>query len=76
MHEERDNAIASGHGCYCTLTASLQLSKVKTLLLCNLQGKSMCFILPDLLFPGKVSMAIEPVVAIIINQVDAPDERD
>ena len=36
----------------------------------------MCFILPDLLFPGKVSLVIEPVVAIIINQVDAPDERD
>ena len=33
-------------------------------------GKSVCFVLPALMFPGKVSLVIEPVVAIIINQVD------
>ena len=33
-------------------------------------GKSVCFVLPALLFPGKVSLVVEPVVAIIINQVE------
>lgn len=33
-------------------------------------GKSVCFILPALLSPDKVSLIIEPVVAIIINQVE------
>ena len=32
-------------------------------------GKSVCFVLPALLFPGKVSLVIEPVIAVIINQV-------
>jgi len=34
-------------------------------------GKSVCFTLPALLSPGKISLVIEPVVAIILNQVDA-----
>ena len=34
-------------------------------------GKSMCFILPALIFPGKVLLVIEPVIAVIINQIDA-----
>lgn len=33
-------------------------------------GKSVYFVLPALMFPGKVSLVIEPVVTIIINQVD------
>ena len=33
-------------------------------------GKSVCFVLPALLSPGKVSLVVEPVVAIIINQVE------
>ena len=33
-------------------------------------GKSVCFTLPALLSPGKVSVVVEPVVAIIINQVE------
>jgi len=33
-------------------------------------GKSVCFTLPALLSPGKVSLVIEPAVAIIINQVE------
>ena len=41
----------------------LQLSKIKMLLLCNLQD--VCFILLALVFPGKVSLVIEPVVAVI-----------
>ena len=38
-------------------------------------GKSLCFVLPALLFPGKVSLVIEPVVAVIINQVDALQKK-
>ena len=38
-------------------------------------GKSVCFILPALVFPGKVSLVIEPVVAVIINQVDALQKK-
>ena len=34
-------------------------------------GKSLCFTFPALLNPGKVSIVIEPVVAIINNQVEA-----
>ena len=34
-------------------------------------GKSLCFTVPALLSPGKVSIVIEPVVAIINNQVEA-----
>ena len=38
-------------------------------------GKSVCFILPALVFPGKVSLVIEPVVAVIINQVEALQKK-
>ena len=38
-------------------------------------GKSMCFVLPALLFKGKVSLVIEPVVAVIVNQVDALQKK-
>ena len=34
-------------------------------------GKSLCFTFPALLNPGKVCIVIEPVVAIINNQVEA-----
>ena len=34
-------------------------------------GKSLCFTFPALLNPGKISIVIEPVVAIINNQVEA-----
>ena len=33
-------------------------------------GKLVCFILHALISPGKVILAIEPIVAIIINQVE------
>ena len=33
-------------------------------------GKSVCFALPALLSPGKVSLVIEPAVAIISNQIE------
>ena len=33
--------------------------------------KSICFALPSLLNPGKISLIVEPVVAVITNQVDA-----
>jgi len=33
-------------------------------------GKSLCFVVPGLMFPGKVALVIEPAVAIITNQVD------
>ena len=32
--------------------------------------KSMCFVLPALIFPSKVSLVIESVIAVIITQVD------
>ena len=38
-------------------------------------GKSMCFVLPALLFKGKISLVIEPVVAVIVNQVDALQKK-
>ena len=34
-------------------------------------GKSTHYILPALLYSGKVTTLIEPVVAIITNQIDA-----
>ena len=34
-------------------------------------GKSIRFTLPTLLPPGKISLVIEPVVAVIVNQVEA-----
>ena len=34
-------------------------------------GKSLCFIVPALLSPNKVCIVVEPLVAIINNQVDA-----
>ena len=33
-------------------------------------GKSLCFVVPGLMFPGNVALVIEPAVAIITNQVD------
>jgi len=38
-------------------------------------GKSLCFVLPALLFPVKVSLVIKPAVAVIINQVDALQKK-
>ena len=32
-------------------------------------GKSLCYTVPALLNPGKITLVIEPVVAIITNQV-------
>ena len=44
--------------------------------MCNLQDlESLCFVLPALLFKGKVSLVIEPVVAVIVNQVDALQKK-
>ena len=34
-------------------------------------GKSMCFIIPALLMKQKISLVIEPVVALILNQVES-----
>ena len=39
-------------------------------------GKSLCFTFPALLNPGKVSIVIEPVVAIINNQVEALQKKE
>lgn len=38
-------------------------------------GKSVCFTLPALLSPGKVTLVIKPVVAVITNQVKALRKR-
>jgi len=38
-------------------------------------GKSLCFVLPAILYPGKVSLVVEPVVAVITNQVDALQKK-
>ena len=38
-------------------------------------GKSLCFIIPALLNPGKISLVVEPVVAIITNQVDTLQKK-
>ena len=38
-------------------------------------GKSMCFILPALL-PGKISLVIELIIALIINQIDGLQKKD
>lgn len=38
-------------------------------------GKSLCFTFPALLNPGKVGIVIEPVVAIINNQVEALQKK-
>lgn len=38
-------------------------------------GKSVCLIPPALVFPRKVSLVIEPVVAVIINQVDSLQKK-
>ena len=38
-------------------------------------GKSFCFTVPALLNPGKVCIVIEPVVAIINNQVETLQKR-
>ena len=35
----------------------------------------MCFVLPALLFKGKISLVIEPVVAVTVNQVDALQKK-
>ena len=34
-------------------------------------GKSLCFIIPAIYFPGKVSLVVEPAVSVITNQVDS-----
>jgi len=38
-------------------------------------GKSVCFILPSLLSPGKATLVIEPVVAVITNQVETLQKK-
>ena len=38
-------------------------------------GKSLCFIIPALCFPGKVSLVVEPAVSVITNQVDSLQKR-
>ncbi|MCY3928216.1 MAG: DEAD/DEAH box helicase, partial [Acidobacteria bacterium] len=38
-------------------------------------GKSLCFTVPALLNPRKVCIVIEPVVAIINNQVEALQKK-
>ena len=38
-------------------------------------GKSLCFVVPSLMFPGKVALVIEPGVAIITNQVDSLQKK-
>lgn len=38
-------------------------------------GKSLCFVVPGLMFPGKVALVIEPAVAIITNQVDSLQKK-
>ena len=38
-------------------------------------GKSLCFVIPGLMFPGKVALVIEPAVAIITNQVDSLQKK-
>ena len=38
-------------------------------------GKFLCFVLPAIPYPGKVSLVIEPVVAVITNQVDALQKK-
>ena len=32
-------------------------------------GKSLYFVVPGLMFPGKVALVVEPAVAVITNQV-------
>ena len=38
-------------------------------------GKSLCFVIPAICFPGKVSLVIEPAVSVITNQVDNLQSR-
>ena len=38
-------------------------------------GKSLCFIIPAICFPGKVSLVVEPAVSVITNQVDSLQKR-
>ena len=38
-------------------------------------GKSLCFIIPALCSPGKVSLVVEPGVSVITNQVDSLQKR-
>ena len=38
-------------------------------------GKSLCFVIPALCSPGKVSLVIEPAVSVITNQVDSLQKR-
>ena len=38
-------------------------------------GKSLCFVIPALCSPDKVSLVIEPAVSVITNQVDSLQKR-
>lgn len=38
-------------------------------------GKSLCFVIPALCSPGKVSLVVEPAVSVITNQVDSLQKR-
>ena len=38
--------------------------------------KSMCFVIPALLMKQKISLVIEPVVAVISNQVESCNKRE
>ena len=38
-------------------------------------GKSVCFVIPALLNPGKICLVVEPVVAVITNQVDSLQKK-
>jgi len=38
-------------------------------------GKSLCFVVPGLMFPGKIALAVEPALAVITNQVDSLQKK-
>jgi len=38
-------------------------------------GKSLCFVIPALLMKQKVSIVIEPVMAVIFNQIEGLKHR-
>ena len=38
-------------------------------------GRSLCFVIPALCSPGKVSLVVEPAVSVITNQVDSLQKR-
>ena len=37
--------------------------------------KSLCFVIPALCFPDKISLVVEPAVSVITNQVDSLQKR-